>query len=526
MTFPNSTPRPARRQHASVAPCNVETSSISVNLTDLPVGLSFHLASRQGEQGFPRLVCIDDSSPNFVREVPTAKPAGRSATPFDAIPKQFHDDIIAGWMPAMASTVLVVMLRFAFGANRRGYGDGRSTWASNAAVGIEIGRSARQVGNIRKAILARGWLHRESVGPSDPIDPRNRTGERWHFTWMTGELPTLNPAEPPPLRAKRGRPLKGTKLNSTPPRNEFLPPPRVEMNYLNGEKFISTNVIDQKLKVDDDQRTPPREGESSSPSNDGGEGEAPEADRIARPVHELRQAAQGPRPGALGPESGTLVHDPAPIAPGASCGVELEQRPSPGPRLPPPPGVEVKAPPAPKTSKERLKDKIVEIDRSRPGKTTVRPLAIELCNRLHGLEMLGGGEIDVHREAMLALMTTAFKEAADGGMERGFESYAHGIVNNRTKIDPSGGRRGTFNPIEDPTPKVKVKATVPDRNPILAQRAEEQRKVAAEEAANDARWAAVAPDERRRIEAEVDVACSKYTKYGKFYMSECYNRIT
>ena len=133
---------------------------------------------------------------------------------FDAIPSAFHADIADRRMPASASMILGVMLWLAFLRKEKGYGDGKSCWATNKAVGVRTGLCDRQVRNVRRAIIASGWLRRDDqVGPSDPIDPKNRTGERWYFPWLeTGQIPERQPMAPKP---KRGRPKGGG--NAFPP---------------------------------------------------------------------------------------------------------------------------------------------------------------------------------------------------------------------------------------------------------------------------------------------------------------------
>jgi hypothetical protein len=150
-------------------------------------------------------------------------------------------------MPKSAVGVLGAMLDLAHSAKEAGYGDGRSCWASNGAVAELVGlKSERQVRNIRRAIEARGWLRRDDkVGPSDPIDPRNRTGERWYFAWKTGEMPPRDPAEVPPERARVGRPPGSRKLISSPPGHPPESPetdPRAEINFRDPRQFISPNV--------------------------------------------------------------------------------------------------------------------------------------------------------------------------------------------------------------------------------------------------------------------------------------------
>jgi hypothetical protein len=217
-------------------------------------------------------------------------PHHRQPEAFDAIPQRFHDDIAAGWLPKSAAGVLAAHLRLAFAAEQSGFGDGHSCWASNKAIAMMVGlKSERQVRNIRGAIEERGWLRRDDqVGPSDPIDPRNRTGERWHFAWKTGEMPPRDPAEVAPGRGAVGRPSGSRKLISSPPlapseAPEPAPPP--ESNFPESGKFVSPKV-DGNSRREETTTDSPRAREAddvgSSSSSRDLEGELSESDAAAR----------------------------------------------------------------------------------------------------------------------------------------------------------------------------------------------------------------------------------------------------
>jgi hypothetical protein len=165
---------------------------------------------------------------------------------FEAIPHGFHDDIADRRMQASASMVIGAMLWLAFIRKVQGFGDGKSCWATNKAIAGITGLCERQVRNIRRKIIEAGWLRRDNqVGPSDPMDPRNRTGERWYFTWLTGEMVARDPFLPHPSKPKRGRPPGGGRKFISPPLDgpseAPFEAPTPEMHFREIGKCISPN---------------------------------------------------------------------------------------------------------------------------------------------------------------------------------------------------------------------------------------------------------------------------------------------
>jgi len=321
-------------------------------------------------EGFPRLAALDFSSRSYLRDVGPASPefvaaalapgafetvarhAWSSAGPgprvedspgptqlnrrlvgtFDPIPQAFHDDIAAGWIPAMAGPVLAHLLRFAYMARENGYGDGKSAWAVCKALGEACGRSSKQIRNILKPVIARGWIARVVLGDGiDLIDPRNRTGQRWQFLWMTGEGPARDPNEAPPVKPKRGRPpgggrkfiSGGAEIISGGPEAA----PGGEIHFHARGKFISPNQ-DGNLREEqkDNNNSGSGPGSSSRLADALGEKGASEVEDILAPPVASTPARAEPTPAPA-----PMPASPAPALASAPLATRPEPPPGPAP---------------------------------------------------------------------------------------------------------------------------------------------------------------------------------------------------
>jgi hypothetical protein len=143
--------------------------------------------------------------------------------PFDAPPKLLHDLVRDKTLKGRDQAVLVELLRWRFLYQN-------SCWVIKAIIARNLHCSVRTV----QRSLAR--LHKANVirqvavslpGHPDPDEPRNRTGWRIHFPWITTDPSQLGPAPDRRTNDRRKKPTdpgQSETLLSPPPMTVLSPP--------------------------------------------------------------------------------------------------------------------------------------------------------------------------------------------------------------------------------------------------------------------------------------------------------------
>jgi hypothetical protein len=177
--------------------------------------------------------------------------------PFDPPPKLLHDLIRAKVLKTRDQAVLVELLRWRFHFQD-------SCWVAKATIARNLQCSDRTVQRSLDRLQAAGLIRRVDVslpGHTDPDDPRNHTGSRIYFLWITTNPSSHGPA---PERRTADRPNKpidpcqGETFLSPPPGTILSPP---------GETELSPNL---SLEVSLDSKkttTTPRDSSAQEPTD-------------------------------------------------------------------------------------------------------------------------------------------------------------------------------------------------------------------------------------------------------------------
>jgi hypothetical protein len=126
---------------------------------------------------------------------PDPSPARRNPIDwkFDAPPRDILKDIRRGKLSRIDKDVLGVAVRY-----RTIRKD--SAWVTKRTIADELGVTPRHVQSSIARLVRFRWIDHVEVGREDPDDPRNKTGWRWVFLWVTeviGKVDHLKPEDFP-----------------------------------------------------------------------------------------------------------------------------------------------------------------------------------------------------------------------------------------------------------------------------------------------------------------------------------------
>jgi hypothetical protein len=194
---------------------------------------------------------------NRARTDPKANSADRRIPyPFDPAPKLLHDLIRDKALKPRDQAVLVELLRWRFQFQG-------SCWVAKATIARNLQCSERTVQRSLDRLQHAGLIRRVDVslpGHPDPDDPRNHTGSRIDFLWITTNPPSHGLA---PERRTSDRPNKpidprqGETFLSAPP-GTFLSPP--------GETKMAPN-LSWEGSLDSKTTTTPLDSGAQEPTN-------------------------------------------------------------------------------------------------------------------------------------------------------------------------------------------------------------------------------------------------------------------